>query len=150
MSGQDELPRALAVINPKKPGDDYPFKLLAGVGVTFKLIQALAITTGLENKIWPYLDIVAIGTVADIVPLKDENRAITRMAFETIPNTWNEGLKALVKVSQLEGKKITAGRIGFNIGPKLNAAGRIRHAKEAVELFIRDDRDYCMAVAESL
>ena len=147
---QEELPRALAVINPKRPDCSYPFDMLAGVGVTFKLIQAIARTIGLESKIWKYLDIVAVGTVADIVPLKDENRAITRLAFDTMPKTWNPGLKALMKVSDLEGKKMTAGRIGFGLGPRLNAAGRIKHAKEAVELFIGNDPMACMAIAEEL
>jgi len=147
---QEVIPRALAVINPKRPDDVYPFDMLAGVGVTFKLIQGIARTIDLESKIWKYLDIVAVGTVADIVPLKGENRAITRMAFETMPKTWNQGLKALMKVSEIEGKKMTAGRIGFGIGPRLNAAGRIKHAKEAVELFIGQDPVACMAIAEEL
>ncbi len=147
---QDQLPQSLAVINPKKPEDPYPFKQLAGVGVTFKLIQAIARTIGIENVIWKYLDIVAVGTVADIVPLYDENRVITKLAFDTMPTTWNQGLKALMKVSDIEGKKMTAGRIGFGIGPRLNAAGRIKHAKEAVELFTNPDFDTCMTIAEEL
>lgn len=147
---QEVIPRALAVINPKQAGDHYPFDMLAGVGVTFKLIQAIARTIDLEPVIWKYLDIVAVGTVADIVPLKDENRVITRLAFESMPSTWNLGLKALMKVSDIEGKKMTAGRIGFGIGPRLNAAGRIRHAKEAVELFIGHDAMTCMTIAEEL
>lgn len=147
---QEDLPRALAVINPKQSDCAYPFDMLAGVGVTFKLIQGIARTIGYESKIWKYLDIAAVGTVADIVPLKGENRVITRLAFETMPSTWNQGLKALMKVSDLEGKKMTAGRIGFGIGPRLNAAGRIKHAREAVELFIGHDPMMCMAVAEEL
>lgn len=147
---QEALPEALAVINPKKPGDNYPFKELAGVGVTFKLVQALAAATHATDLCEKYLDIVAVGTVADIVPLRGENRIITRLAFETIPHSWNPGLKALLKVADLEGKKMTAGRIGFGIGPRLNAAGRIKHAKEAVELFISRDPKFCLKVAEEL
>jgi len=147
---QEELPHAIAVINPKRVGDQYPFKMLAGVGVTFKLIQALAKTTGMENKIWKYLDLVAVGTIADIVPIFGENRTITKLAFQSMPTTWNKGLEALLKVSDLEGKKMTAGRIGFGIGPRLNAAGRIKHAKEAVELFILNDAPKCMTIAEAL
>lgn len=147
---QEIIPDALAVINPKRPDDNYPFDMLAGVGVTFKLMQGIGRTIDLENKVWKYLDIVAVGTVADIVPLKGENRAITRLAFETMPTTWNQGLKALMKVSDVEGKKMTAGRIGFGIGPRLNAAGRIKHAKEAVELFISHDHMACMTIAEDL
>ncbi len=147
---QELIPRALAVINPKRPDDNYPFDMLAGVGVTFKLIQGIARTIDFEPAIWKYLDIVAVGTVADIVPLKDENRIITRLAFETMPTTWNAGLKALMKVADMEGKKMTAGRIGFGIGPRLNAAGRIRHAKEAVELFIGQDEERCIEIATDL
>ncbi|PKM67144.1 MAG: single-stranded-DNA-specific exonuclease RecJ [Firmicutes bacterium HGW-Firmicutes-2] len=147
---QEVLPSGIAVINPKREGDLYPFKMLAGVGVTFKLIQALARTTDMENKIWKYLDLVAVGTIADIVPIYGENRTITKLAFQTMPTTWNKGLEALMKVSDLEGKKMTAGRIGFGIGPRLNAAGRIKHAKEAVELFILNDAHRCMAIAEAL
>ncbi|MDF1617668.1 single-stranded-DNA-specific exonuclease RecJ [Petrocella sp. FN5] len=147
---QEVLPSALAVINPKREGDKYPFKMLAGVGVTFKLIQALARTTGIENKIWKYLDLVAVGTVADIVPIYGENRTITKLAFMSMPTTWNKGLGALMKVSDLEGKKMTAGRIGYGIGPRLNAAGRIKHAKEAVELFILNDTKQCLKIAEAL
>lgn len=147
---QATLPRALAVLNPKRPGCQYPFKHLAGCGVTFKLIQAISRKLGCENIIWKYLDIVAVGTVADIVPLKGENRAITRMAFTSMPTTWNIGLKALMKVSDLEGKKMTSGRIGFGLGPRLNAAGRIKHAKEAVELFVSHNPERCMRIAEGL
>ncbi|PKM57177.1 MAG: single-stranded-DNA-specific exonuclease RecJ [Firmicutes bacterium HGW-Firmicutes-3] len=147
---QEVLPSGIAVINPKREGDKYPFKMLAGVGVTFKLIQALAKTTDMENKIWKYLDLVAVGTIADIVPIYGENRTITKLAFQSMPTTWNKGLEALMKVSDLEGKKMTTGRIGFGIGPRLNAAGRIKHAKEAVELFILNDAPRCMAIAEAL
>lgn len=147
---QESLPRALAVINPKRPDSKYPFDMLAGVGVTFKLIHGIAEKTGVVDLIWKYLDIVAVGTVADIVPLHGENRIITKLAFETMPTTWNIGLKALMKVADLDGKKMTAGRIGFGIGPRLNAAGRILHAKQAVELFISHDEDKCYSIAEDL
>lgn len=147
---QEEIPDALAVINPKRDGDNYPFDALAGVGVTFKLIQAIGQMIGVENKIWKYLDIVAVGTVADIVPLVDENRLMTKMAFKTMSTTWNTGLAALLSISKVKDKKITAGRIGFGIGPRLNAAGRIGHASQAVDLFINKDKDYCEKIAEEL
>jgi len=147
---QEILPDALAVINPKRVGNKYPFTDLAGVGVVFKLIQALSITIGVESKIWKYLDIVAIGTVADIVPLVDENRLITKLAFKTMKHTWNKGLAALLKVAHLEDKKMTAGRIGFGIGPRLNAAGRMEHANQGVDLLISPDVDYCNQVANQL
>lgn len=147
---QEVLPRALAVINPKRPDNAYPFKQLAGVGVTFKLIHALAIETQVVDLIWKYLDIVAVGTIADIVPLHGENRIITKLAFETMTQSWNVGLRALMHVTELDGKKMTAGRIGFGIGPRLNAAGRIKHAKEAVELFVSQDQARCLEIATEL
>lgn len=147
---QETLPDALAVLNPKRVDCDYPFDKLAGVGVTFKLIQAIAAMNNALDIIWKYLDIVAVGTIADIVPLQDENRVFTKVAFETIPNTWNVGLKALMKVADVSKDKITAGTVGFRIAPRLNAAGRLGDAKRAVELFITRDEIKAANIAESL
>lgn len=147
---QEEIPNALAVINPKQKDCHYPFESLAGVGVTFKLIHGIALILGIEDKIWKFLDIVAIGTVADIVPLKDENRIITKLAFATIPKTWNIGLKALMEVTGIQTNKITAGIIGFQIGPRLNAAGRLGDAKRGVELFTSTDGKRVIELATEL
>lgn len=139
---QEELPQAIAIIDPKQKNCSYPFDKLAGVGVAFKLIQALArsIESINEDIIWKYLDIVAIGTVADIVPLIDENRIITKLGFSTIPNTWNVGLQALLQVSQYkDNQKITAGFIGYRLAPRLNAGGRMGDAKRGIELFTTND-----------
>ncbi len=144
------LPDAHAIVNPKRPDSNYPFKELAGVGVTFKLIHALAIRFGNVDTIWKYIDIVAVGTIADIVPLVDENRIIVKNAFNTIPTTWNLGLDALLEVSKSKGKKISAGTIGFQIGPRLNAAGRLGDAKKGVELFTTKDRDIANDIAKEL
>lgn len=146
----ETLPDAVAVINPKRPDCKYPFKELAGVGVAFKLIHALAIAFDKVETIWRYIDIVAIGTVADIVPLVGENRIIVKNAFETIPKTWNIGLDALLEVCELKDKKITAGTIGFQIGPRLNATGRLGDAKKGVELFTTLDRAVAIDIAKDL
>jgi single-stranded-DNA-specific exonuclease len=146
----DVIPEALGVINPKQSDCHYPFDMLAGVGVAFKLIQGLSRILNIECTIWKYLDIVAIGTVADIVPLQDENRVIVKNAFKTMANTWNIGLAALMKVCDLNTKKITAGMIGFGIGPRLNAAGRLGDAKRGVQLFTSTDEVLAAQIAEEL
>ena len=133
---QSEIPDAYAVIDPKQKECSYPFKLLAGVGVTFKLIHGLAKKLKVENCIWKYIDIVAIGTVADVVSLVDENRIFVKKGFESIPNTWNVGLKALLKVSGYKGGAISTGLIGFGIAPRLNAAGRVGDASRGIELLL--------------
>lgn len=147
---QETLPDAHAIINPKRLDSNYPFKELAGVGVAFKLIHALAICFDNVDTIWKYIDIVAVGTVADIVPLVDENRIIVKNAFDTIPSTWNVGLDRLLDVSKCKDKKINAGTIGFQIGPRLNVAGRLGDAKKGVELFITKDREIARQIAEDL
>lgn len=147
---QDVLPDAIGVINPKRQDSKYPFKELAGVGVAFKLIHALAIQFNNVSSIWRYIDLVAIGTVADIVPLKDENRIIVKNAFKTIPTTWNIGLGALLKISGSQDRKISAGTIGFQIGPRLNVAGRLGDAKKGVELLTSQDPDLAQAIAKQL
>lgn len=147
----DEIPSATAVIDPKRKDCDYPFDMLAGVGVAFKLIHALSIKLDVIDSIWKYLDIVAVGTVADIVPLIDENRIITKLAFETMQDTWNIGLKSLIKVAGTnKDGRISAGIIGFRIAPRLNAAGRLGEAKKGVELFITKDKDRAANIADSL
>lgn len=147
---QEVLPKACAVINPKRPDSIYPFGELAGVGVTFKLIHGLAITWGNVNTIWKYLDIVAVGTVADIVPLVDENRIIVKYAFDTIPSTWNIGLEALLEITGNKNKKISSGIIGFQIAPRLNATGRLGDAKKGIELFTTTDKEIAKKIAHEL
>ncbi|GMQ57867.1 hypothetical protein AN1V17_22620 [Vallitalea sediminicola] len=148
---QENIPDAIAVIDPKRKDCEYPFDMLAGVGVAFKVMHALSMKLGNIDSIWKFLDIVAVGTVADIVPLKDENRIITKLAFKTMKDTWNVGLKALIKVSgNKKDDKITAGIIGFRIAPRLNAAGRLGDAKRGIELFITEDKSKAAEIAEKL
>ena len=147
---QAEVPQAYAVIDPKQEDCSYPFKLLAGVGVSFKLIQALAKKLNNENSICKYMDIVSVGTVADIVPLIDENRILVKKGFEDIPNTQNIGLDALLKVSGYKGGPVTTGLIGFALGPRLNASGRIGDAKRGIELLITNDKEKAKMIADEL
>ncbi len=132
----DKLPEAIAVIDPKCSGCKYPDENLAGVGVSFKLCQALWENIRHES-FTKYLDIVALGTVADIVPLTGENRKIVKRGLSAIQNC---GLIELITVCNLQKDNITAGHIGFIIGPRLNAAGRLKHAGIGVELLLTEDK----------
>lgn len=143
------IPDSLAVINPKQPGCRYEDKNLSGVGVAFKLCQAL----WLKRTGKPYLDdldIVALGTVADVVPLIGENRVIVEAGLRKMNEAPNLGIAALIDVAGLNEKKITAGHIGFTLAPRLNAAGRVTHATRAVELLTTTNPITAQAVAEEL
>ena len=144
-----QIPRAAAVINHKQPGCPYPDKNLAGVGVAYKLCQAIhQRRTGQQYQ--EDLDIVALGTVADIVPLLGENRILVRQGLRKMMENPNRGIAALIEVAGLKGRKITAGHIGFTLGPRLNAAGRVAHATRAVELLTTHSIDEAYEIAEEL
>lgn len=131
------LPRAVAVINPKQPGDKYPFQEFAGVGIAFKLAQALAQTPlpGAETlNLDALLDLVALGTVADLVPLVGENRTLVKRGIARLIQTERPGLQALIQQTGAKTRIVNAGTIGFYLGPRLNAAGRIEHARTAYKL----------------
>ena len=131
-------PPAVAVVNPNQPGCPYPDKNLAGVGVAFKLAHALLREEGLEHEVPGFLKIAAIGTVADVMNLTGENRAIVALGLLDLPKTDNWGLKALMEVSDCR-SDMTSYHIGFRIGPRINAAGRMDVARHVVELFEADD-----------
>lgn len=143
------IPDAKAVINHKQPGCTYGDMHLSGVGVAFKLCQALWLRrTGewyLED-----LDIVALGTVADVVPLVGENRILVKAGLAKMNDTPNMGIDALMAGAGLKDKVVTAGHIGFILAPRLNAAGRVTHAARAVELLITDDVDLAVTIADEL
>ena len=143
------IPDAKAVINHKQPGCTYGDMHLSGVGVAFKLCQALWLRrTGewyLED-----LDIVALGTVADVVPLVVENRIFVKAGLAKMNDTPNMGIDALMAGAGLKDKVVTAGHIGFILAPRLNAAGRVTHAARAVELLITDDVDLAVTIADEL
>uniref|UniRef100_A0A7C4M3G8 Single-stranded-DNA-specific exonuclease RecJ n=1 Tax=candidate division CPR3 bacterium TaxID=2268181 RepID=A0A7C4M3G8_UNCC3 len=142
-----KIPNALAIINPKQKGDKYPFKDLAGAGVAFKLVNALVLEINKKKKkeiISPgylkwCLDLVALGTISDIVPLVSENRIIAYFGLLVLSKTRNVGLKELAKVAGVDLKNSDPYMVGFQISPRLNAAGRMAHAASAFELLITSD-----------
>ncbi|WP_052045082.1 single-stranded-DNA-specific exonuclease RecJ [Caloranaerobacter azorensis] len=147
---KEEIPNALAVINPNRKDSDYPFKKLAGVGVAFKLIQAISNKLNIEIPIREILPIVAIGTVADVVSLTGENRILVKEGLALINQTENVGVKALLEVTGLKDKEITVGHVGFVIGPRINAAGRLGSAKTGVELLTSKSKEKALSLAVEL
>lgn len=134
----EEIPDALAVVDAKRKDNKYPCRDLAGVGVVFKLIQAIGIKLGLEEKEYlKYLDIVCIGTISDIVPLIDENRVIAKLGLMLVNQTKNMGLKSLLISSGY--KTIDSNCISFGVAPRINACGRMGHAEEALKLLLSKD-----------
>ncbi len=131
----EELPEALAVVDAKRKDSKYPFRELAGVGVVFKLIQALGIKLNLDEKQYlKYLDIVCIGTISDIVPLIDENRVIAKLGLLLVKETKNLGLRSILMSSGY--KKIDSSTISFGVAPRINACGRMGDADKALQLFL--------------
>jgi single-stranded-DNA-specific exonuclease len=150
---KDRLPTAAkAIINPKRPDCDYPFDGLAGVGVAFKLVLALAIALGINTTecFNRYVDIVTIGTVADVVPLLDENRIIVDKGIKALQNPTRAGIKALMEVSGANNRLMSASTIAFALAPRLNAAGRLGSAKTAVELLLTHDETEARKIALEL
>jgi single-stranded-DNA-specific exonuclease len=145
------VPECLAVLNPKRPGCEYPDKDLAAVGVAFKLALALARELGAnENPIYGMLDLVAMATIADIAPLRGENRVFARYGLKLLQETQNVGLRALVRAAGLEGKSLTAGRVGFILAPRLNAVGRLGHAIRGVDLLTTQRESEANRIARDL
>ena len=142
-------PPAFAVVNPNQPGCPYPDKNLAGVGVAFKLAHAVLREKGLERMVPGFMKIAAIGTVADIMKLSGENRAIVALGLRDLTNTKNYGLKALMEVADCR-SEMTSYHIGFRIGPRINAAGRMDIARHVVELFECEDFEPARQLAAML
>lgn len=150
-SSTSSLPECLAILNPRQPGCNYPDKDLAAAGVVFKL--ALALTQKMQKKdnfVWAMLDLVALATVADIAPLRGENRIMVRYGLRMMSETYNVGLRALIRAAGLSGKPITSGRVGFILGPRLNAAGRIGSAMRGVELLLTENEHDANVIAREL
>ncbi|MBP5292857.1 MAG: single-stranded-DNA-specific exonuclease RecJ [Clostridia bacterium] len=157
---QKSLPAAVAVINPHRPDSTYPYTDLAGVGVIFKVICAHAerraneegrdVVRAIKELCYKYADLVAIGTIADVMPLTDENRLIVKLGLSFMNSSTRLGLDALLRESKQARKKITTTTIGFNIAPRLNAAGRIDSASKAVELLLSEDSATATARAKLL
>jgi len=143
------LPNAYAVIDPKRIDSKYPFRHLAGVGVVFKLIQALSIHFNLDAKEYlKYLDIVCVGTISDIVPLFGENRVITKLGMKLVSVTKNIGLRSLLKSSGY--KEVSSTAVSFGIAPRINASGRIGKQEEALKLFLTDDYEEARRITDEL
>ena len=135
-----ELPRATAIVDPQRPDDVSGLRQLCGTGIAFKLVQALVPALGLPANL-PYhlLDLVALATIADIVPLVGEDRILVRHGLKLLADSRWPGVRALVRASGLEGREIRAGQVGFILGPRLNAAGRVGDANDGLRLLLADD-----------
>lgn len=158
-----ELPRAVAVINPHRPDDGYPFKDLAGVGVVFKLIDAMERCRSRKNQVSEmqgtarickrYLDLVAVGTIADVMPVVDENRLIVKEGLRLLERNCRPGFAALMEVAAGDAnkkRKINSSYIGFTIAPRINAAGRVSTATIAVRLLLSEDMQEASEIAKEL
>src|SRR5688572_4976766 len=145
------LPECLAVLNPKRPGSMYPDRDLAAVGVAFKLMLALAEKLGASaNPMYNMLDLVALATIADVAPLRGENRIFARYGLRLMAETPHQGLRALMRASGMEGRPLTAGRVGFVLAPRLNAVGRLDHALRGVQLLLSEDEPEANRLAREL
>ena len=147
----DVLPEAAAVLDPKRPDCDYPFEGLSGCGVGFKLIQAVLSELGLPpEEAWPYLDLVAVSTACDIVPMVGENRVLMRAGLKQLCDAPRVGIAALAERSGVDLSACTASKMVFQIGPRINAAGRIDDASVAAELLASTDPDEARRLVEQI
>lgn len=145
----ETIPNALAVVDAKRKDNKYPFNQLAGVGVVFKLIQAIGFSLGLEEKEYlKYLDLVCVGTISDIVPLVDENRVIAKLGLKLVEVTRNLGLKTLLDTVGY--KKIDSVTISFGVAPRINACGRMGYQEEALKLFLTKDLEEAKNISNKL
>lgn len=147
---KEELPKAYAILDPLKPGDNYPFKYLSGAGVAFKLARAVSDRIGRKNDVLRYLDLVALAGAADIVPLVDENRVLVKSGLELINSNPRPGILALIKIAKMSPGNLSAGQVVFTIAPRINAVGRLGDAIRAVDLFIAKDSDEADKLAQVL
>lgn len=147
---RETLPNAFAVINPHRTDCPSSFKELAGVGVAFKLVCALEGDVTCEDMLEQYGDIIALGTVADVVSLTGENRTIVSRGLEIMENTSNAGLRALIEISSLSSKKLTSQSIAFGLAPRINAVSRLGDADEAIKLLLCEDEEYALELAGNI
>lgn len=145
----ESLPNAYSIVNPKRPNSKYPFNSLAGVGVAFKVLTALTKSLNMKDEAYlKYLDVVAVGTIADIVPLIDENRIITKNGLEMLKDTKNEGLKALMKVARIS--NVDSDNVSFGLAPRINASGRMADATVAVKMLLATNEVEAFSYAKVL
>lgn len=144
-----QLPKAAAIVDPKLAASGYPFRDLAGVGVTYKLVEALFGAMGRDAT--GYLDLVTLGTVADVVPLLEENRVLVKHGLPALASSERAGIRALLEVTGLaEKSELGSGQVAFTLAPRINAAGRLASADEAIELMLTDDRARAIAIARAI
>ncbi|TFG49661.1 MAG: single-stranded-DNA-specific exonuclease RecJ, partial [Gemmatimonadales bacterium] len=147
----EELPPATAIVDPQLDGEDSPYAVLCGTGVAFKLVQALVPVLGLPPHLPLHLlDFVALATVADVVPLEGENRILVQQGLKVLTRTRWVGLQALIRSAGLDGKPLRAGQLGYVLGPRLNAVGRIGDAKDGLRLLLTDDAVEARQLADQL
>ncbi|GAA0106048.1 single-stranded-DNA-specific exonuclease RecJ [Paraclostridium sordellii] len=147
---QESIPNAYAVINPKQEDCKYPFDMLCGCGVAFKLIQALTPKEEFEKTMYDYLEIVTLATICDIVPLIDENRIIVKNGLKLMKDGKNQGLRELINVCGIDTDKIGSSHVGFSIGPRINASGRLGYSYLGVELFTTKSKEEAVEIATLL
>lgn len=145
----DRIPEALAVLNPQQKDCPYPDKYLAGVGVAYTLCRGLYLSSG-QGLYTDYLELAALGTIADVVPLLGENRIIVREGLARMKNTSLLGLSALMAAAGIAGTDVTSDRVAFTLAPRLNAAGRVTHAKNGVRLFMSQSPEEAQSMAQEL
>ncbi len=145
-----QLPAADVIINPHQPDCDYPFKELAGVGLAFKLAQVLTSKTDKPEAVLEHLDLVALGTVADMAPLVDENRIIVHHGLRALRETRRVGLRKLMEVCGMKNGPVTAGQVGFGLAPRLNASGRLSSANDSLKLLLTLDVIEALELARQL
>ena len=144
----EQMPPAVAIINPKRPDDTYPFKHLCGCGVGFKLMQAFAKNNGISfSRLVPLLDFCAVSIAADLVPVEGENRILAFHGLKQLNQNPNIGLKAIIDICGLEGRELSMSDIIFKIGPRINASGRIDNGKQSVDLLV--EKDYSVALMQA-
>ncbi|MCQ2083600.1 MAG: single-stranded-DNA-specific exonuclease RecJ [Bacteroidaceae bacterium] len=147
----DQLPPAVAILNAKRFDSTYPFKHLSGCGVGFKLMQAYALEAGIPfRELLPSLDLVAVSTASDIVPIMGENRVLTHFGLEQLNSNPCTGLRAIIHVCKLDDKVLSINDIIFKIGPRLNAAGRMSCGKKAVDLLVEENYSHALELAENI
>ncbi len=147
---KEKIPCAAAIVNPKCAGDHYRFKSFSGVGVAYKVVEAIKIRLGLNDDLENYLDIVALGTIADIVPLLGENRYFVHKGIQLLSMKNRVGISALMEASNVSFENIKTHDVGFRIAPKINAVGRIDNAITALQLIIEEDSKKAFKLADEL
>ncbi|MFV0592946.1 MAG: single-stranded-DNA-specific exonuclease RecJ [Draconibacterium sp.] len=147
----DNVPDAIAVLDPKQPGCEYPYKELSGCGVGFKLLQAYCIKNDIDpEEIYDLLDLVSVSIAADIVPITGENRVLAYYGLKKLNSDPGVGLQTIINFAGINGSDITISDIVFKIGPRLNASGRIEHGKKSVQILVSDDVDKSDLLGEEI